>query len=81
MLLPTTLSLPLLLTIPTFLVIGVQAEDAKSYTDTRTFMETMLDVTNAARLAHNASVLSWNETLGEFAEEVVKGCEFEHSVS
>jgi hypothetical protein len=78
-----TPTLILLLTIiPLLAVVGsVTAEDAKSYIDDRTFMETMLDTTNQARLAHNASVVSWNKTLAEFAEEVVKGCEFEHSVS
>lgn len=58
----------------------VAAEDAKSYTDDATFKQSMLDTTNDARQAHNASRLSWNETLAEFAEEWSGKCGFKHSV-
>ncbi|OAL06456.1 PR-1-like protein [Phaeosphaeriaceae sp. SRC1lsM3a] len=57
----------------------VAAEDAKSYTDDATFKQSMLDTTNDARQAHNASRLSWNETLAEFAEEWSGKCGFKHS--
>ncbi|KAH7401717.1 SCP-like extracellular protein [Phaeosphaeria sp. MPI-PUGE-AT-0046c] len=57
----------------------VAADDAPSYTSPSAFERAMLDTTNQARRAHNASDLSWNQTLVEFAADVVDKCEFKHS--
>lgn len=49
------------------------------YTDDTTFQRVVLDVTNLYRRQHNASELSWNESLAEYAKDWSDGCEFEHS--
>ncbi|KAF3032531.1 hypothetical protein E8E12_002558 [Didymella heteroderae] len=49
------------------------------YTSDSTFQQTILDVTNLYRQQHNASQLSWNESLAEYAKDWSEDCEFEHS--
>jgi hypothetical protein len=51
-----------------------------SYTSPRQFRSSILRTTNAYRAAHNASNLSWNETLADYAKDWAKGCKWEHSV-
>lgn len=40
---------------------------------------TILNVTNLYRQQHNASQLSWNESLAEYAKDWSEDCKFEHS--
>ncbi|KAF2831849.1 PR-1-like protein [Ophiobolus disseminans] len=49
------------------------------YTSNSTFRETVLNVTNTFRTQHNATSLSWNETLEEEAEKWAGKCGFGHS--
>ncbi|KAH8178839.1 cysteine-rich secretory protein family protein [Sarocladium implicatum] len=63
--------------------------DEPSYTRMRSFTSAVLNSTNTYRAQHNASSLSWNRTLEEFAEDYLDDmgdatedgdeCEFEHS--
>ncbi|CBF89648.1 putative extracellular SCP domain protein Pry1 [Aspergillus nidulans FGSC A4] len=50
-----------------------------SYTSPRQFRSSILRTTNAYRAAHNASNLSWNETLADYAKDWAKGCKWKHS--
>ncbi|KAL4748867.1 CAP domain-containing protein [Aspergillus terricola var. indicus] len=50
-----------------------------SYTSPSQFRSSILRTTNAYRNAHNASNLSWNQTLAEYAKDWAKGCKWEHS--
>ncbi|KAJ4380354.1 hypothetical protein N0V86_004665 [Didymella sp. IMI 355093] len=49
------------------------------YTSDSTFQRAMLDVTNLYRRQHNASQLSWNDTLASTAQDWSKACKFSHS--
>ncbi len=49
------------------------------YTDDPTFQRVVLDVSNQYRRQHNASLLSWNESLAETAQDWSDRCEFKHS--
>lgn len=49
------------------------------YTSDSDFQNTILNVTNLYRQQHNASQLTWNESLAEYAEDWSKDCKFEHS--
>ncbi|KAL4797381.1 CAP domain-containing protein [Aspergillus venezuelensis] len=53
----------------------------KSYTSAKLFKSTVLDATNAYRKAYNASALTWNDTLADFARNWAKTCAWEHSGS
>ncbi|KAL4948287.1 CAP domain-containing protein [Aspergillus filifer] len=53
----------------------------KSYTSAKLFKSTVLDATNAYRKAYNASALSWNNTLADFARDWARTCVWEHSGS
>ena len=55
--------------------------DSPSYTDGKIFQKAVIDMHNLYRNEHNASALSWNDTLAEFGTNWVGACEFEHSVS
>jgi uncharacterized protein YkwD len=55
--------------------------DTKSYEDDSTFQKQILDASNQFRKQHNATELSWNDTLADAAEEWAEGCKFKHSVS
>lgn len=76
---PFFLGLPALLS-PT---LAQSSQDSTSisaeYSDDDTFQNAVLDITNLYRRQHNASVLTWNNTLAEYAKEWSKNCEFEHS--
>ncbi|KAL4741065.1 CAP domain-containing protein [Aspergillus similis] len=50
-----------------------------SYTSPSLFRSSILRTTNAYRAAHNASNLSWNQTLADYARDWAKGCRWEHS--
>lgn len=49
------------------------------YTSDSDFQQTILDVTNLYRRQHNASQLSWNNTLAEYAKDWSEDCKFKHS--
>ena len=49
------------------------------YSNDDTFQKAILDVTNLYRRQHNASQLSWNESLASYAKDWSDGCKFEHS--
>ncbi|KAL4943841.1 CAP domain-containing protein [Aspergillus oleicola] len=51
----------------------------KSYISAKLFKSTVLEATNAYRKAYNASSLSWNNTLADFAKEWAGKCVWEHS--
>lgn len=53
---------------------------ADSYTSDTLFEETILNVTNEYRVGHNATALTWNDTLAEYADYWAKKCLWEHSV-
>ncbi|KAK0622290.1 Protein PRY1 [Lasiodiplodia hormozganensis] len=53
--------------------------DEHSYTDDAVFDNTVLDITNTVRQNYNASALSWNDTLADYAQAWSEGCKFEHS--
>ncbi|KAL4821589.1 CAP domain-containing protein [Aspergillus spinulosporus] len=50
-----------------------------SYTSPSQFRSSILRTTNAYRAAYNASSLSWNQTLADYAKDWAKGCRWEHS--
>ncbi|PYH49922.1 putative extracellular SCP domain protein Pry1 [Aspergillus saccharolyticus JOP 1030-1] len=50
-----------------------------SYTSPDVFENTILNVTNTYRQAHNASNLVWNKTLSEYAKKWAAGCRWMHS--
>jgi uncharacterized protein YkwD len=49
------------------------------YTSDSTFQRAMLDVTNLYRRQHNASQLSWNDSLASTAQDWSQACKFSHS--
>lgn len=49
------------------------------YTSDSTFQAAILDVTNLYRRQHNASQLSWNASLAEYAKDWSEDCKFKHS--
>lgn len=49
------------------------------YTSDSDFQDTILNVTNLYRQQHNASQLTWNESLAEYAKDWSEDCRFEHS--
>ena len=49
------------------------------YTDTGVFESAVLNSTNTYRRQHNASDLTWNDTLASYAEEHVSACQFAHT--
>ncbi|KAI6784725.1 uncharacterized protein J7T54_007818 [Emericellopsis cladophorae] len=55
--------------------------DEPSYKDFDTFTSAILNSTNHYRAQHNASALSWNDTLQDFAEDYLddSSCKMEHS--
>ncbi|KAL3476781.1 CAP domain-containing protein [Aspergillus californicus] len=50
-----------------------------SYTNPTKFESSILETSNAYRTAHNASSLTWNDTLASFAKKWAKGCAWKHS--
>lgn len=52
-----------------------------SYTSPEIFKDTILSASNAYRRDHNASQLTWNETLTRYAKDWAEGCKWKHSVS
>jgi uncharacterized protein YkwD len=51
-----------------------------AYSNSTLFRADVLNATDTFRTQYNASSIQWNDTLAEFAEEVVQDCKFEHSV-
>ncbi|KAG2027671.1 hypothetical protein GB937_000111 [Aspergillus fischeri] len=52
-----------------------------SYTSPEIFKDAVLSTSNAYRREHNASQLTWNETLTKYAKHWAEGCKWKHSVS
>jgi len=52
---------------------------SKEYSDASDFQKAILNSTNTYRAQHNASALSWNTSLADFAENWGKACVFQHS--
>ncbi|KAL4802795.1 CAP domain-containing protein [Aspergillus unguis] len=50
-----------------------------SYTSLPLFKSSVLDTTNAYRAVHNASDLTWNDTLAGFAKDWAETCWWKHS--
>ncbi|GFF35216.1 cell wall protein PRY3 [Aspergillus udagawae] len=50
-----------------------------SYTSPEIFKDVVLSASNAYRRDHNASQLSWNETLTTYAKHWAEGCKWKHS--
>ncbi|KAL3496486.1 CAP domain-containing protein [Aspergillus germanicus] len=50
-----------------------------SYTSSSLFKSSVLSTTNDYRAEHNASALTWNDTLADYAKQWAKGCIWEHS--
>lgn len=77
--------LPTLLTLLTFslpsLAYAVVAGTASTeqYTNDDLFKSTALNITNSYRQQHNATALTWNDTLADTAKDWAKKCGFEHS--
>lgn len=85
MLLPSPSLLPLLLLSLALPTLAQQDSNSSAtsaeYTSDSSFRDAVLDVTNTYRKQHNATGLSWNETLAEFAADWAGECGFVHSVS
>ncbi|KAL5052155.1 CAP domain-containing protein [Aspergillus fruticulosus] len=56
-----------------------EVPEDSSYTSPNQFKSSILETTNAYRAAHNASDLSWDETLANYAKDWAKGCRWAHS--
>jgi hypothetical protein len=50
-----------------------------SYTSPEIFKDAVLSTSNAYRRDHNASQLTWNETLTKYAKHWAEGCKWKHS--
>ena len=50
------------------------------YVSDSTFESAILNSTNLYRSQHNATALTYNDTLADFAQNYSSGCRFEHSV-
>ena len=57
----------------------ITAGSADSYTSNNDFTSAVLNSTNMFRKQHDASPLSWNETLAEYAASHASGCVFAHT--
>ena len=49
------------------------------YTDSSAFQSAVLNSTNTYRSQHNASDLTWNDTLASYAKSHASACQFAHS--
>jgi uncharacterized protein YkwD len=60
---------------------STDSQDATSaaYSNATYFRENVMNVTDTYRVKYNASRIEWNNTLAEFAEDVVDDCKFAHS--
>ncbi|KAJ9305745.1 hypothetical protein DTO217A2_4815 [Paecilomyces variotii] len=56
-----------------------QPTPAQSYTSETLFEDTVLNVTNRYRAQHDASALTWNNSLTAYAENWAKKCLWKHS--
>lgn len=57
------------------------APSPASYTSTHEFKDTVLQVTNDYRKAHDAGPLVWNDTLAKYSHKWAQACIWKHSVS
>lgn len=65
----------------TTVVASPTAPSPASYTSFDDFKETVLQVSNDYRRAHDAKPLVWNKTLTEYALNWAEACVWRHSVS
>ncbi|KAL4916079.1 CAP domain-containing protein [Aspergillus aurantiobrunneus] len=87
LLLPTTTSAFETTVIVTFTATATETATATattprqddSYTSPALFKSSILTTTNTYRAAHNASTLTWNETLASYASQWAETCMWEHS--
>lgn len=56
------------------------AKNSTSYTDDKKFQETILSTANRIRESHDASDLTWNDTLASSAADWAKKCNFRYNV-
>jgi uncharacterized protein YkwD len=80
--LPLSLTLTLILTLPTSaLPQATSSQDAvnAAYSNLTSFRENVINATDTYRARYNASRIQWNDTLTAFAEDVVDDCKFAHS--
>lgn len=72
------------ITITTSIAIALATPTSSSSTSSFTseveLKETVLDVTNLYRQYHNASALTWNDTLADYAQRWANQCQWKHSV-
>jgi uncharacterized protein YkwD len=61
------------------LALVLRDTSSTQYTDDKAFQDTVLNITNSYRQQHNASALTWNDTLADTAKEWAEKCGFEHS--
>ena len=54
-------------------------QDPTDYTSDEQFQSDILNSTNFYRAQHNASNVSWNDTLADYAANYVTGCNFAHT--
>ncbi|MCJ1234103.1 hypothetical protein MMC14_002061 [Varicellaria rhodocarpa] len=50
-----------------------------SYTSNSDFQNAILNSTNFYRAEHNASAVTWNNSLASFGADYANGCKFQHS--
>ncbi|KAF2178534.1 PR-1-like protein [Zopfia rhizophila CBS 207.26] len=55
------------------------APTSTQYTNEKAFKDAVLNGTNTYRKQHNATALTWNDTLAEYAEGWSDKCQFKHS--
>ena len=56
-----------------------QPTNEPSYVDDGAFRDAVLNSTNLFRNEHNASSLAWNDSLTDFGDDYVDGCQWKHS--
>lgn len=81
-LLPVLISLPFTLAVKVVTVAPPIPSDVPEWKKDDLFTSAILNSTNVYRSEHNASDVTWNETLADFASDYlddVEDCAFEHS--
>jgi uncharacterized protein YkwD len=63
----------------TTIVVGAQPTNSPSYVSDDDFQSAVLNSTNFYRSQHNATAVTWNDTLADFASDYVDDCKFAHS--
>ena len=58
---------------------AISTPDSASYTNTQDFESGILNSTNFYRYEHNATALTWNTSLADYAQSWASHCEWKHS--